>query len=49
MQISKSKKVEDVGDMEDKLLDMATELSEMRDWEQIMRFQLQAEKTWLRR
>jgi len=49
MKISKSKKVEDVGHMEEKLLDMGRELSELRDREHIMRSQLQAQKTWMRR
>lgn len=49
MQISKSKKVEDVGRMEEKLLQIGRKLSEMRDKEQIMTPQLVAENTWLRR
>ena len=42
MQISKSKKVEDVGIMEEKVLEMGKELSEWRDGEYTMRTQLQA-------
>jgi len=49
MKIFKSKKVEDVGHMEEKLLEMGRELSELRDREHIMRSQLQAENTWLSR
>ena len=49
MKIEKSKKVEDVGHMEEKLLDMGRELSKIRDREQIVRSQLKAENTWLRR
>lgn len=40
MQISKSKKVEDVGHMEEKLLEMGREFSDLRDKEHIMRSQL---------
>jgi len=49
MQIAKPKKVEDVGHMEEKLLEMGRKLSKIRDREQIMRSQLEAESTWLRR
>jgi len=49
MKIAKLKKVEDVGLMEEKLLEMGKELSELRDREYTMKIQLQAENTWLRR
>jgi len=49
MQIAKSKKVEDVGHMEEKILEMSRDFSEMRDREQIMISELQAENTWPRR
>jgi len=48
MQISKSKKVEYVGHMEEKLLAICRELNEPRDREQIMRSLLQGKNTWLR-
>lgn len=47
MQIAKSKEVEDVGHMEEKLRDMGRELSSMRDIEEIMKSQLEVENTWL--
>jgi len=37
MQISKSRKVEDVGLMEEKVLEMGKELSELREKESMMR------------
>jgi len=49
MQIAKPKKMEDVGLMEEKLLEMGKELSELRDREYTMRTRLQAENTWLRK
>lgn len=49
MKISKSKNVEDVGHMEEKLLDMGRELSEIRDRERVIKSQLKAKNTWLRR
>lgn len=45
MQIAKSKKVEDVGLMEEKILEMGKELNELRDKEYTMKTQLQ-EKTY---
>ena len=42
MQISKSKNVEDVGHMEEKLLEMDRELSRIRDKEWMIRSQLEA-------
>jgi len=35
--------------MEEKLLEMVKELSEIRDRERVMKSQLEAENTWLRR
>lgn len=49
MQISKSKSVEDLDHMEEKLLEMAIELSRIRDKERVMKSQLEVENTWLRR
>ena len=49
MQISKSKNVEDVGHMEEKLLEMGRELSRIRDMERVMKSQLGAENKWMRR
>jgi len=40
MQITKSKRVEDIGHMEEKLKEMGRELSGLRDREAIMRNQL---------
>ena len=48
MQISKSKGVEDVGHMEDKLKEMGRELSSIRDKDAMMKSQLQAKNAWLR-
>jgi len=48
MQISKSKGVEDVGNMEEKLKDMSRELSSIRDREALMKAQLEAKNAWLR-
>lgn len=45
MQIVKSKKVEDVGLMEEKLLEIGKDMSELRDREHIMRTQLEVENT----
>lgn len=49
MQISKLKKVEDMGLMEGKILEMCKEFSELRDKESTMRAQLQAKNRWLRK
>lgn len=49
MQIVKSKSVEDVGHREEKMLEMGRELSSIRDRERMMKSQLEAENTWLRR
>jgi len=49
MKIAKSKSVEDVGHMEENLLEMGRELSRIRDKERVMKSQLEAENTWLRR
>lgn len=49
MKISKSKNVEDVGHMEENILEIGRELSRIRGKEQIMRSQLEVENTWLRR
>lgn len=48
MQIDKSQKVEDVGLMEEKVLEMSKELSELRIRESTMKEQLQVENMWLR-
>jgi len=49
MQIDKSKNVEDVGHMEEKLLEMGKELCRIRDGESVMKSQLEDKNTWLRR
>ena len=49
MQVSKSKGVEDVGHMEEKLQELGRELSSIRDRETMMKYQLEAENTWLRK
>ena len=48
MQIAKSKGVEDIGHMEEKLNKMGKELSGLREREAIMRDQLESENAWLR-
>jgi len=48
MQITKSKGVEDIGHMEEKLKEMGRELSGLRDREAIMRNQLETKNAWLR-
>lgn len=48
MHISKSKGVEYIGYMEEKLKEMGIELSSLRDREAIMRNQLETENTWLK-
>ena len=48
MQISRSKGVEDIGHMEQKLKEMGKELSSLRDREAIMKAQLEAENAWLK-
>jgi len=48
MQIAKSKGVEDIGHMEEKLKEMGKELSGLRDREAIMRSQLERENAWQR-
>lgn len=49
MQISKSNKVEYVGLMEEKVLKMGNELSELREKESTMREQFHEENRWLRK
>lgn len=49
MKTAKSKNVEDVGYMEEKLLEMGKVLSRIRDRERVMKSQLEVENTWLRR
>ena len=49
MKIAKSRGVDDVGHMEEKLQEMGRELSRIRDRETMMKSQLQAENTWLRK
>ena len=46
MQIAKSKGVEDIGHMEEKLMEMGKELSSLRDREAIMKNQLETENAW---
>ena len=48
MQIPKSKGVEDVGHMEEKVREMGRELSSIRDREAMMKSQLEVENVWLR-
>ena len=48
MQITKSKRVEDIGHMEEKLKDMGKQLSSLRDREAIMKNQLETKNAWLR-
>lgn len=48
MQIAKSKGVEDIGHMEEKLKEMGIELSSLRYGEAIMRNQLETENAWLK-
>jgi len=48
MKISKSKGVEDVGHMEEKLKEMGRELSNIRDKEAMMKVQLEVDNAWLR-
>jgi len=48
MKIAKSKGVEDIGHMEEKLKEMGRELSRLRDREAIMKNQLETENAWLR-
>jgi len=48
MQITKSKGVEDIGHMEEKLKEMGRELSGLRDRETTMRNQLETKNAWLR-
>ena len=49
MQIAKSKGVEDVSHMEDKLQEMGRELGSIRDKEAMLKSQLEDENIWLRR
>ena len=49
MQIAKSKGVEDIGHMEDKLREMGRELSALRDTESIIGSHLENENEILRR
>lgn len=48
MHIAKSKGVEDIGHMEEKLKEMDKELSSLRDREAIMGNQLETENAWLK-
>ena len=48
MQIAKSKGVEDIGHVEEKLKKMGRKLSRLRDREAIMRNQLEIENAWLK-
>jgi len=48
MQISKSKGVQDVGHMEEKLKEMGRELSNTWDEEAMMKSQLEVEIAWIR-
>ena len=48
MQIAKSKGVEDVGHMEEKLKEMGREMSSIRDREAMMKSHLEVENAWLR-
>jgi len=48
MQIAKSKGVEDIWHMEEKLKEMGKEINGLRDREAIMRDQLERENAWLR-
>ena len=48
MQIAKSKGLEDIGHMEEKLKEMDRELSGLRDRETIRRNQRETENAWLR-
>jgi len=48
MQITKSKGVEDIGHMEEKLKEMGIELSSLRDREAMVKNQLETENAWLR-
>ena len=48
MQISKSKGVEDIGHMEEKLKEMGRELRTLRDREAIMKTQLEEKNAWLK-
>lgn len=48
MQIVKSKGLEDIGHMEEKLKEMGRELSSLRDKGEMMKSQLEAENAWLR-
>lgn len=45
MQIDKSMNVEDVGHMEEKILEMGRELIRIIDKEQIVKYQLEGENT----
>jgi len=47
IRIAKSKGVEDVGHMEEKLREMGRELSSIRDRETIIKSQIEDENTWL--
>ena len=48
MQIAKSKGVEDIGHMEQKLKELGRELISLRDREAIMRNQLETKNAWLK-
>lgn len=48
MKIVKSKGVDDIGHMEEKLKDMGNELSSLRDRDTIMKNQLETENAWLK-
>lgn len=49
MQIANSKNMEDVGLMEEKVLEMGKDLSEFREKESIMRELFQEKNRWLRK
>ena len=49
MKIAKSKWVEYVGHMEEKLQEMGRELNSIRDREKMVKSQLEVENTWLRK
>lgn len=48
MQIAKSKRVEDIGHMEEKVKEVGRELSSVRDIEAMMKAQFEANNAWLR-
>jgi len=48
MQTAKSKGVEDIGNMEEKLKEMGKELSSLRDKEAMIKAELEVENEWLK-